>query len=158
GFYTDYNDVYNGVKRIESYDLMAGDLKYQDFNGDGKIDGADQIRLGNSTFPRANYGVNVKLNYKSFFFNFLLQGATNFDMYLGDANRGSSGQIGGGLNVIYEYHTDFWTPERTDALYPRLMSSPGMNGNNNYIGSDFWLINGAYLRFKDFNFGYDFKG
>lgn len=158
GFYTDYNDVYNSVKRIESYDLMAGDLKYQDFNGDGKIDGADQIRLGNSTFPRANYGVNVKLNYKSFFFNFLLQGATNFDMYLGDANRGSSGQIGGGLNVIYEYHTDFWTPDRTDALYPRLMSSPGMNGNNNYIGSDFWLINGAYLRFKDFNLGYDFKG
>ena len=37
------------------------------------------------------------------------------------------------------------------------MSSPGLNGNNNYLSSDFWLINGAYLRMKDFSFGYNFK-
>ena len=37
------------------------------------------------------------------------------------------------------------------------MSSAGLNGNNNYQSSDFWLVNGAFLRMKDFSFGYDFK-
>ena len=36
-------------------------------------------------------------------------------------------------------------------------SSAGLNGNNNYQSSDFWLINGAYLRMKDVSFGYNFK-
>ncbi len=37
------------------------------------------------------------------------------------------------------------------------MANTGLNSNNNYVYSDFWLINGAYLRMKDFQFGYDLK-
>lgn len=156
GFYQSAEDVYNSVKRLGSYNLTAGDLKYSDFNGDGKIDGADQIRGGKSTFPRGNFGINVKLNYKGFFFSTLFQGATRFDMYLSGTARMEGGQTAE-LPVIYDYQTDFWTPENRDAKYPRLMSSPGLNGSNNYVSSNFWLINGAYLRMKDFQFGYDFK-
>ena len=156
GFYQSADDVYNSVKRLGSYDLTAGDLKYADFNGDGKIDGSDQIRMGKSSFPRGNYGINIKLNYKGFFLSTLFQGATRFDMYLSGTAQMNGGQAGE-LPVIYDYHTDFWTPDNTDALYPRLMSSAGLNGNNNYVSSSFWLINGAYLRMKDFSFGYDFK-
>lgn len=46
GFYKDAQDVYNSVKRLGSYDLTAGDLKYSDFNGDGKIDDSDMVRTG----------------------------------------------------------------------------------------------------------------
>lgn len=156
GFYTDAEDVYNSVKRLESYDLTAGDLKYNDFNGDGKIDASDQIRLGKSSFPRANYGINIKLGYKDFFLNVLFQGSSRFDMYASGTAVMAGGQVGE-LPVIYEYQTDFWRPDNTDARYPRLMSSSGLNGDNNYITSDFWLINGAYLRMKDVTFGYNFK-
>lgn len=156
GYYTDAEDVYNSVKRLGSYGLTAGDLKYSDFNGDGKIDDADKIRLGKNSFPRANYGVNIKLGYKGFFFNVLFQGSSRFDMYIANTAAMAGGQTGE-LPVIYEYQTDFWRPDNTDARYPRLMSSPGLNGNNNYQSSDFWLINGAYLRMKDLSFGYDFK-
>ena len=91
-----------------------------------------------------------------FFLSALFQGATRFDMYLTGTAQMNGGQAGE-LPVIYDYHTDFWTPDNTDAKYPRLMSSAGLNGNNNYVSSSFWLINGAYLRMKDFSFGYDFK-
>ena len=155
GFYKDANDVYNSVQRTGSHSLTAGDLKYYDFNGDGVIDGADQHRLGKSSFPRANYGLNINLSYKGFSFSTLFQGATRFDMYLGsvlmmsDTNTGSS--------PTYEFQTDYWTPENTDAKFPRLLSSTGNNGSNNTVGSDFWLINGGYLRMRDIQVGYDFK-
>ena len=155
GFYKDANDVYNSVQRTGSHSLTAGDLKYYDFNGDGVIDGADQHRLGRSSFPRANYGLNINLSYKGFSFSTLFQGETRFDMYLGsvlmmsDANTGSS--------PTYEFQTDYWTPENTDAKFPRLLSSTGNNGSNNTVGSDFWLINGGYLRMRDIQVGYDFK-
>lgn len=156
GFYQSADDVYNSVKRLGSYDLTAGDLKYADFNGDGKIDDSDQIRMGKSSFPRGNYGINIKLNYKGFFLSTLFQGATSFDMYLTNTAQVNGGETGE-LPVVYDYHTDFWRPDNTDALYPRLMSSGGLNGNNNYVSSSFWLVNGAYLRMKDFSFGYNFK-
>ena len=156
GFFTDAEDVYNSVKPLGSTDLTAGDLKYNDFNGDGKIDDADQVRLGKNSFPRANFGLNIKLGYKGFFLNMLFQGSSRFDMYIAGTAAMNGGQTGE-LPVIYEYQTDFWRPDNTDARYPRLMSSAGLNGNNNYLSSDFWLINGAYLRMKDISFGYNFK-
>lgn len=157
GYYKDANDIYNSVKPQGAYNLTAGDIKYKDVNGDGKIDSNDYLRLGKSSSPRGNYGININLGYKGWSFSILFQGATPFDMYAGDALRMSSGQTAGGMSVIYDFQTDCWTPENTGAKFPRLMSNAGLNGSNNYQYSDFWLINGAYLRLKDFKVGYDFK-
>lgn len=154
GYYTNANDVYNSVQRVGSHDLTAGDIKYFDFNGDGVIDDADRIRLGKNSFPRANYGININLSYKGISFSTLFQGASRFDMYLGDALRMASAQL---TTPMYDFQTDYWTPSNTDARYPRLVYSQGINGNNNTAVSNFWLINGAYLRMKDIRIGYDFK-
>lgn len=155
GFYQDENDIYNSVKRLNSTNLASGDIKYYDFNGDGVIDGQDQIRIGKNGFPRGNFGFNIGLSYKGFSLNMLFQGATRFDMELGDATKMNSAQTG--TTPVYDYHLDFWSPENTNAKFPRLTSSTGINGNNNHPTSDFWLVNGAYLRFKDVQFKYDFK-
>ena len=37
------------------------------------------------------------------------------------------------------------------------MYNTNLNSNNNYLSSDFWLLDCAYLRIKDVQFGYDFK-
>ncbi len=157
GYYQSADDVLNSPKREGSYNLTAGDIKYKDVNGDGKIDGADNLRLGNARTPRANYGININMFYKGLGFGILFQGAPAFDMYAGNALRMSSGQVAGGMYVIYDFQRDYWTPDNTDAKFPRLMSNPGLNGGNNYQYSDFWLIKGSYLRLKDFNVSYDFK-
>lgn len=154
GFYTSAEDVYNSPKRLNSSNLTAGDIKYEDFNGDGVIDDADKTRLGKNSFPRANYGININLEYKGFSFSTLFQGASRFDLMLGLANRLSSAA---GSTPFFDFQTDYWTPTNTNARYPRLLSTAGTNGSNNTLESDFWLINGAYLRMKDIRISYDFK-
>lgn len=155
GYYTSAEDVYNSVKRLNSTNLTAGDLKYEDFNGDGVIDDADQYRMGKSSFPRANYGFNLNLSYKGISFGALFQGATRYDMYLGSGLMMASEQSG--TTPFYDFQKDFWTPENTDARFPRIISNNGINGQNNSINSNFWLINGGYFRLKDITISYDFK-
>lgn len=155
GYYSSQEDVMNSAKRPGSVNLGAGDIKYQDFNGDGIIDSSDNHRIGKNGFPRCNYGINVDLNYKGWFLNMLWQGATQNDLYMGNMIQGDASS--GYLPVIYKFQSDTWTPSNTDSRYPRLRSSKSYNGNNNYQQSDFWLVNAAYIRLKNLSVGYDFK-
>lgn len=154
GYYRNYEDVMNSPKRNGSSNLMAGDLKYYDFNGDGKIDGDDQYRMGKGPSPSGNYGFTVDLAYKGWFMNMLWQGALNYNMYM-DVSR-----MGGNNNynpILYEFQTDIWAPDNTSSLYPRQHSSASFNGSNNFVGTDFWLVDAKYLRLKNLSIGYDFK-
>lgn len=159
GFYTSTDDVYNSVgivNSLQSGNLLPGDLKYQDMNGDGKIDGQDMRRLGKSSAPRGQFGININMSYKGFYLSTLIQGSTRFDMYVSGELGLQSGQQGN-LMLAYDHQIDHWRPDNTNAQYPRLMSATGDNNNNNYASSDFWLMDGSYIRMKDFQFGYDFK-
>lgn len=148
GFYTSAEDVLNSPKRPASTDLVPGDLKYEDINGDGLIDGSDQTRIGKNSFPRVNYGVNIDLKYKAWFLYTLVQGSGNKDLYPGDIIRSG---------MVYSFQKDYWTPDNTNANFPRLMSSSNYNGNNNVVTSDFWLVNARYIRLKSLQLGYDVK-
>lgn len=154
GYYTDYEDVLNSPKRNGSANIMAGDLKFWDFNGDGKIDGEDQYRQGSGTSPRANYGINADVRWRGFNLSMLWQGATNYNIYMGSMLMGGNSNY---LPVIYEYQTDIWAPDNTDALYPRQHVSSGMTGGNNFVGTNFWLVDAKYIRLKNLTVGYDFK-
>ncbi|MDE5838095.1 MAG: TonB-dependent receptor [Paramuribaculum sp.] len=154
GYYKDYLDVLNTPKRTSSTNIMAGDLKYWDFNGDGKIDGDDQYRMGSGTEPRCNYGITASASWRGFNINMLWQGATNYQKYLDAILMGGNSNY---LPVIYKFQTDIWTPTNTDALYPRAHQSAGMTGSNNFVGTDFWFVNSQYIRLKNLTLGYDFK-
>lgn len=159
GFYKDADDVLNNPgfsSTLNSCYLTAGDIKYQDTNGNGIIDNSDKRRLGSNSMPRGQFGINMNFQYKGFYLSMLFQGSTSFNMQLSGSNTMQTGQTGT-LPVAYKYQTDVWTPTNRNSKYPRLMANTNLNNNNNYVYSDFWLINGAYLRMKDFQFGYDFK-
>lgn len=154
GYYKDYEDVLNSPKRNGSSNIMAGDLKYYDFNGDGKIDGEDQYRMGTGSAPQANYGINADVRWRGFNLSMLWQGATSYDMYLDAILMGGNSNY---LPVIYDFQTDIWAPDNRDALYPRQHVSAGMTGSNNFVGTDFWLVDAKYIRLKNLTVGYDFK-
>lgn len=159
GFYQSAQDVYNSAGYISAFNsgyLTAGDIRYEDTNGDGQITSADQRRLGKSGTPRGQFGLNMNLSYKGFYLSALFQGSTAFNMYLSGEMGMQTGQTGD-MPLAYDHQKNFWSPSNRDAQYPRLMSNTGLNDNNNYAGSDFWLINGTYLRMKDFQLGYDLK-
>lgn len=153
GFFTSNQDLLNGPRRINSVNTVAGDLKYQDVNGDGKIDGNDFRRIGSSTFPRSNYGLTIDLDYKGAFFTTTFAGSGNRDRILGNVIRGNSAN---GI-LIYGFQTNYWRPDNQNALYPRQVSTTGVNGNNNYTDSDFWLLRSGYARVKFMQLGYDLK-
>lgn len=154
GYYTDYEDVLNSPKRNGSSNIMAGDLKFWDFNGDGKIDGDDQYRQGSGTSPNANYGINADVRWRGFNLSMLWQGATNYNIYVDGILQGGNSNY---LPVIYEYQTDIWAPDNTGSLYPRQHVSAGMTGSNNFVGTNFWLVDAKYIRLKNLTVGYDFK-
>lgn len=159
GYYNSASDVMNnpGINNaLNTGNMTAGDIKYEDVNGDGKIDANDQRYLGSQNTPHGQYGININLGYKGFYLSALFQGATNFDMYIPGSVAMQTGQATN-MPVMFEYQTDFWTKDNRNAQYPRLMSNTPDNGDNNYQSSDFWLVNGRYIRLKDVQFGYDFK-
>lgn len=153
GFYTSNSQLLSGARRISSTNVVAGDLRYQDLNGDGQINADDFRRIGSNTFPRTNYGVTIDLGYRGFSFNAVVQGAGNRDRYLGNAVQGGDPQN----PLAYGFQLDYWRPDNTDALFPRAVSATTVNGGNNFTGSDFWLVKSKYVRLKYVQFGYDFK-
>lgn len=154
GYYQNSDQTLNLPRRDGSSNLVAGDIIYKDMNGDGFIDGADQWRIGKNSFPRGNYGIYANLSYKGFSANILFQGATSRDMYIEDVVRGQST---GGYTMVYPYQLDYWMPDNTNAKFPRIAMNSSVNGNNNYVTSDFWLVNGRYIRLKSLQLGYDFR-
>jgi TonB-linked SusC/RagA family outer membrane protein len=155
GYYRNSDDVLNSPHRDGSSNLVAGDIKYEDTNGDGFVNDSDRRRIGKNGFPRGNYGIFAGLSYKGVSANILFQGATSRDLYLEDIARGNSIQTQN--SPIYPYQLDYWTADNRDATYPRPMVNPNDNGQNNYQTSDFWLVNARYFRLKSLQLGYDLR-
>lgn len=137
---------------VRSTGSAPGDIRYIDQNGDGTIDEADQVIIGNPN-PNLNYFANFQINYKNVDLEFLLQGTGKSDgaiagMFALPLDMSKDG----GVPTTF-YANNYWTPERTDALYPRLNANPG----DNSMMSDFWLRNAAYLRIKYIQLGYTFN-
>ena len=159
GFFHSAEEVYNAVTPKDAATsgyLSAGDLHYVDANGDGQINEADYRRRGKNPMPRGQFGLSINLDYKGFYFNTLFQGSTSFHTYIPGSIAMQTGKTGN-LMVMYDFQTDYWRPDHTEAQFPRLMSNTALNADNNYLKSDFWLVNAAYVRTKDIQVGYDLK-
>lgn len=151
GFYQSFDDVLNYPRRISSSSLAPGDIRYQDTNKDGKIDGQDFRRVGNNSSPRFVFGFTLSGEYKGFNLSALIQGTGKRDMYIGDYLQAREEN-----RVNFGVQTDYWTSINTHARYPRAANS-NMNSNNNYSSSDFWLVDASYIRLKSLSLAYDLK-
>ncbi len=153
GFYTNNSDLLLGA-HIAGAGFAAGDLQYNDANGDGQINSDDYRRIGSSTFPRTNYGVTVDLGYKGFSLSTVIQGAGSRDRNLGPVLQGD---IDIDSRFPYAFQADYWRPDNTDPLLPRAVTAASVNSRNNLQNSDFYLLQSRYVRLKYIQLGYDFK-
>ncbi|MPR34532.1 SusC/RagA family TonB-linked outer membrane protein [Salmonirosea aquatica] len=125
----------------------AGDIRFRDLNGDGKIDPNDRTYLG-SYIPKFSYGLNWTGNYKNFDFTVYFQGVQGNKVYNGTK------VIGQGMLRLFNATTDVldaWTPQNTDTDVPRAVSG---DPNQNSRTSDRFLEDGSYLRLKNLSIGY----
>jgi len=128
--------------------IQPGDVRYRDLNDDGVIDVKDQKVFGDGDKPAINYSLNLGAEYKNWGLSVLLTGAAGYDIYIdGEAQR----PLVNGFNG-YDYQLDYWTPQNTNAAYPRI-SNGGANPNNNRY-SDFWMRDGTHLRIRNVNLSY----
>jgi len=125
---------------------MPGDVIFKDVNNDDKIDGLDRVMNEKNNMPRFIGGMSLDLRYKGFDLTMLVQSATGAMVYISP----ESGEIG---NYYKEFAVNRWTPENTNATYPRTW-----NRDEEYWrsqGNTFWLRNMNYVRLKNLEFGYN---
>jgi TonB-linked SusC/RagA family outer membrane protein len=135
-------------KRIQP-NAKAGDLKFQDVNGDGKIDDSDRVYSG-SAMPKLTYGLNLGAQWKGFDASVFLQGVQGVQLFNGyKFSTYNAGLQGYNLDRRV---LDAWTPANTGADIPRLSTA---DANQNFSrASDWYLENGSYLRLKNVTVGY----
>jgi TonB-linked SusC/RagA family outer membrane protein len=127
--------------------VFPGDIRYKDQNNDGVVDGKDRGLIGRSNVPQIIYGITGELSFMGIDFSFLIQGAGRVNQYLDQAAIGAF-QNGG---KVAEVWLDRWTPEHTDAKYPRILVNPGQNASQL---SSFWLQDASYIRLKNVTLSY----
>lgn len=129
----------------------AGDIKFVDYNGDGTITDDDRQYVG-SPFPKLAYGINARLNYRSFDFAFFFDGMYGNKIYNYTRARMES------TNEIINFSTrlfDSWTPTHTNTSIPRFTEQ---DPNKNWRRvSDRWIESGSYFRLKTVELGYNFE-
>nr|WP_223834242.1 TonB-dependent receptor [Spirosoma profusum] len=125
----------------------AGDIRFKDLNGDGKIDANDRTYLG-SYLPKFNYGANFSGTYKNFDFTLYLQGTYGNKIYNGTkvVTEGMLRLFNAGPAVL-----NAWTPTNMNTNIPRAV---GGDPNNNSRTSDRFIEDGSYMRIKNLTIGY----
>lgn len=122
----------------------AGDLIFEDTNGDGVVNSKDRVILG-SPIPDLVYGFNIGFDYKGFDFS------VDFNGTIGNEIYNSKKQVR--FNT-YNFETSFldrWTGEGTSNVEPRVT-----NGGHNYEVSDRFIEDGSFLRLRNVQIGYSF--
>jgi TonB-linked SusC/RagA family outer membrane protein len=134
----------------------AGDIKYKDLNGDGRIDSFDQQPIGYGSIPEIVYGFGPTITYKGFSVAGWFKGISNVDVSLNGDGLQPFSQGGERGNLLTQI-TDRWTPNSTNPrpFYPRLTYG---NDNMNYANSTWWVKNGAFMRLQTLQLSYDFAG
>lgn len=135
---------------FQSTTTTAGDLKYRDVNGDNKINSDDRIIINTSTqIPKYTLGFSIDLGYKGFSLNTFFQGVAGIKVY---PTANLSFPFNNGANATWKWTKDAWTPENPNASLPQV--TPSNVDDDNYVASDFWLQDGAYLRMKNIQLSY----
>lgn len=143
---------------------MAGDLKYVDLNGNGRIDigensaknPGDRKILGN-TNATLQYGFTVGFDYLGFDVSAFFQGTGNHYWY----PNGESMMFWGPYSRPYcsflpdDYLDNVWAEDNKDAYFPRPRAYSAYT-DGAYLANvnDRYLQNIRYLRFKNLTVGY----
>ena len=145
-------------------DYGGGDIKYKDLNNDGAITSLDRAPIGKPTVPKVTYGFGISLGYKRWDFNTFFQGVGERSFFINPFSTGPflNSNLGGGNGngtlgengLLQAYADSHWSEENRDvyAIYPRLSTRVV---ENNVQTSTWWLRDGAFLRLKQLEIGFN---
>jgi TonB-linked SusC/RagA family outer membrane protein len=171
GFFKDQADIDSHAKqspqmRASPTNIWApGDIKLKDLNGDGFVNvGTNSVNnpgdrkiIGNKA-PRYMYSINLGAEWNNFFISTFFQGVGKQQWYPSTEAEMFWGQYNRPYNNIPNFQVgNMWTPEHTDAYFPRTMSRAASSDTNRELGvaQTRYLQSVAYLRMKNLQIGYN---
>ncbi|MFB0497460.1 TonB-linked SusC/RagA family outer membrane protein [Mucilaginibacter sp. OAE612] len=134
-------------------DPLTGNMIYQDTNGDGKINAADRVIIGNA-LPKFTGGFTNTFSYKGFDLSVFLYFSYGNQVYnqtrailerMAGYNNGSTTVLGR------------WTPANTNTNVPKAIFNDPLVTNSLTNGemSSRWVENGSFLRLKNITLNYN---
>lgn len=154
GLFKDYDDIRNSPRQTFG-EVMPGDIKYKDINGDGKVDDDDRVAIGATTKPNLTYGFGISASWKGIDVNVHFQGVGKSTYFINGSSVYMFSLGDGWGNILTDMaNSNRWIlgkNEDPNADYPRLTYGPNANNNR---ASTFWLRNGEYIRLKTLDIGY----
>ncbi|MGO1597497.1 MAG: SusC/RagA family TonB-linked outer membrane protein [Sphingobacterium sp.] len=155
GLYYVYDGVFRDQSEIDANtvdysdvtsNLRPGDMKYQDYDGDGKITPDDRVRRDKNNIPTFQGGLNLGLSYKNFDLAILFQGAAGGELRVGTDESGAIG------NYLEDFYENRWTVDNPSSEHPRITDR-----SDQYYSYDntYWLRSKDYIRLKNVELGYN---
>ena len=151
----------------EEIGVHAGDARYKDVNGDGKLDEDDKMVIGNP-FPKVSFGLNLGADFYGVDIQLFFQGVAGNSIY--NAQRQMLEGDGSSYALADYMKNDVWvgyTPavqnaminagvnpfelENRNGTIPNPLGSP-----TNTENSTRFIEDGSYLRLKNLQIGYTF--
>ena len=128
-------------------DIMPGDVRFVDTNGDNRVNADDRVTIGNPN-PNLLMGINLGLGYGQWDLSTTFSGSFGHDLYDVTMDRNYSPNES---ENMYATALERWTGEGTTNMWPRMTV---IDANDNYRQSDIFLKKGDYMRLKDASLGY----
>lgn len=159
--FIDDNEVRYSPEQLLGGEIMAGDIKYvnqPDVNGyyDNTINSNDRIYAGYPEVPEIVYGFGASARYKNWDFSVFFQGTAHTSLVMSNFHPfGINNNVK--RNVMQFVADDYWSESNQNiyAGYPRLSV---MEYGNNMVASTYWLRNAAFLKLKNAEIGYTYRG
>lgn len=155
GRYQSWEDIWS-YPIYKERNILPGNYKYVDWNGDGEISGLDEHPFAFDQTPWMNFSLNFESSYKNFDMNVLFQGSALGSMEYKEPLYSIWGSNGGGT---LEQYLDRWHPvdAQADPYDPEtewVSGHYGYTGNYPSGNSEFNRVSTAYVRLKSIEFGY----
>ena len=157
GRFTSYDQIQNYPVTGGNYGTgtLPGDYYYEDWNGDGVIDGNDYHPVANYNLPVFNYGITLGADWRGFDVSMNFAGSAGIYSEYGEV-FGEVGPFNGGAALdmyVDRWHTlnqwdDPWNPHTrwVEGYYP----ATGHSFTTGTTG----IKNASYLRLKTMEIGY----
>lgn len=130
-------------------EILPGDIRYIDQNGDRVVDDTDRVIIGNPN-PDFAFALNTNLSYKNWTLDMAFTGVVGNDII--NANLIDENDVkNSNHNVRKDAYYQVWTPENKGNIYPRLGYEPKC------ALSDRLVENGSYIKLSHVSLSYLLK-
>ncbi|MFC1224109.1 SusC/RagA family TonB-linked outer membrane protein [Pedobacter sp. BG31] len=146
--------IFSTQQELDAYPHVSGakvgDLKYLDYNNDGKITADDQTRTPYSNIPQITYGFTLGASYKNFDLSMVLAGQTQVSQYV----LPESGSVG---NFYSSWADNRFSAANPNGTYPRVTDRASNAISGGQFNNTFWLNDASFLRLKNVELAYNIK-